>query len=688
MTRTISEATYVAVRYGPSAVSLAETLTAFLSSCRSALGVSLLDDSTPNHRRFLQHEHRLIIIALNGPGEHVESACMPSLDTHTNLEIMRVLFDPATGRLQIGPWFGPTSTACVRCVNDTPLLNSSHCADASSWLIAMHLIIHSLLQRLTARYVPASLSMIGSYNLHSGHYERLHAAHFSSCPVCNGSPNLADVDCDNTTQLNVPYTFELASRAELSLQPPLSPASLRALTTRAYAKRFPHSERVALPHLDSASCTQYTTQPESTSFSGDLDIVRLSACLQLAAGYCNPDIHTQVSRCTASAGNLGSSELFVLARKVNGLASGLYFYQSHDHSLALFEQQPGPNTNSPATLFDCYGPLSCDAADVIIITTAAYHRLADKYSHFGYRLMLLDAGVTSYQLSAVAASMGLLSRCCYLADDGCVARALNLLEGAEEPIAFVCLWNNSRGLQWWNLLSTAHARRSCQSAPPITTRIDDLVKSLGSHASTHANLRLLSGFSSTPPLHWTTQSSLPSMITAFQTRRSVRSFTSDTITDDDVRTILGFGLEETGYLSDGSPHLRTYLLLHRTTNRKPGFYHVGQDSFYPAFRADLPEPATLSQLFNQPSIASASATLWITADLTDGSAEAYRVALFQAGARAQRYWLGAATAGLQGVITAGFSGALAKERLLLDNAFVTPLLVFAVGRGFHDEDSA
>ncbi|HLJ88661.1 MAG TPA: SagB family peptide dehydrogenase [Candidatus Angelobacter sp.] len=127
----------------------------------------------------------------------------------------------------------------------------------------------------------------------------------------------------------------------------------------------------------------------------------LSILLQMTAGLrLGHNLPTQ-KRWSATAGNLGSVELFVVVRRVLGVEPGTYYYEARTHSLArLNPPRNEAATGEPSILALTEQPGY--ESDALFVFTAAHHRVRKKYGSFAYRLIHLDAGVAMSQLRLVA----------------------------------------------------------------------------------------------------------------------------------------------------------------------------------------------------------------------------------------------------------------------------------------------
>jgi SagB-type dehydrogenase family enzyme len=165
---------------------------------------------------------------------------------------------------------------------------------------------------------------------------------------------------------------------------------------------------------------------------------RLATILKMTAGFRSESEIGSVRRWTASAGNLGSVELYVAANRVDGLKRGLYYYQSRNHSLASIERRGGTTDIDSLMEFTlCH--LTGEAPDALVLLTGAFHRLARKYGSFAYRLMHFDAGVAIAQMLLLARGLRLWSIAVPVRMDDRIDRELGLDTFNEQPTALVSI---------------------------------------------------------------------------------------------------------------------------------------------------------------------------------------------------------------------------------------------------------
>jgi SagB-type dehydrogenase family enzyme len=136
-----------------------------------------------------------------------------------------------------------------------------------------------------------------------------------------------------------------------------------------------------------------------------------------------------VRRGAPSAGGLFPLDLYVFARRVEGLADGVYVYDDHAH--ALSERALGDPTALLAQALYAFPFVA--GANLLLALVARFARMQSKYGPRGYRYILLEAGHAAQNVCLRATELGLASLCI----GGFVDSALNAALGLRDTEAGV-----------------------------------------------------------------------------------------------------------------------------------------------------------------------------------------------------------------------------------------------------------
>lgn len=108
-------------------------------------------------------------------------------------------------------------------------------------------------------------------------------------------------------------------------------------------------------------------------------------------------------RAFPSHGGLQSPEVYMVARAVEGLDTGIFHYEPRSHSLELLQR--GDYGNRLRAL--AFGEEYIAQAAVTFLVTAVYDRLRWKYGERAYRFACMDVGFLGENLYLVAEDLGL-----------------------------------------------------------------------------------------------------------------------------------------------------------------------------------------------------------------------------------------------------------------------------------------
>jgi SagB-type dehydrogenase family enzyme len=165
--------------------------------------------------------------------------------------------------------------------------------------------------------------------------------------------------------------------------------------TRERAEPFGSAAAIQLPPADALDVpVPWHVRPPG----GRLDRAALATLLHHAAG--TDPARPGAGRLPPSGGALGSPELFVVARQIDGVPPGIYHYHSPGHLLERLR-------DVPRALVDAAIGGGNGQAPALILGAGALGRLEHKYGGFAYRIIHLDAGIALQYLRLTAAALGL-----------------------------------------------------------------------------------------------------------------------------------------------------------------------------------------------------------------------------------------------------------------------------------------
>lgn len=239
--------------------------------------------------------------------------------------------------------------------------------------------------------------------------------------VCSpGCPNCMPMDGLNAEAPEIAYCFEkmIAFPPKDFLDPKAHQMHYKSsnITLSYDSKEYPSSPVISLPGEGELVVPKgnflknlFASSPEETK-CGPLTLAALSRVLVCGAGLRAEQegmkVDDKLQRWAPTGGNLGSTQIYVLARTVDGLQSGAYFYQIKDHELARIGASDGMQ-DIEALMSQVMGESPDRYPDALIVLTGALHRVATKYHAFAYKVIHLDAGVAMTQMQAVASGLGL-----------------------------------------------------------------------------------------------------------------------------------------------------------------------------------------------------------------------------------------------------------------------------------------
>lgn len=182
-----------------------------------------------------------------------------------------------------------------------------------------------------------------------------------------------------------------------------------------YHKKYPRFPKTELPRkfLELGSLESNLKKRLSTrefDLAKNITLDELSTLLYFSAGAKPPFINSAgesvIRRHYPSGGARYPLEVYLGIQRVEGIAPGIYHYDTKDH---LLETLTADLEYLESLKEGLYYPWSRDAA-IIFLITSVWSRNMIKYKDRGYRIILMGAGHLAQNLSLIATAVGI--GCC------------------------------------------------------------------------------------------------------------------------------------------------------------------------------------------------------------------------------------------------------------------------------------
>lgn len=147
------------------------------------------------------------------------------------------------------------------------------------------------------------------------------------------------------------------------------------------------------------SCRVFTDAP--------VDLSTIGAILRDGYGILATDRDARLEfplRPVPSGGGLYPLELTLIARRIEGLAPGIYHYLAEHHGLEQVAEAEFPKVMLDYLFM---GQASLTAAPALLVLSGVWERTLTKYGDRGYRYMLFEAGHVMQNINLSAARRGL-----------------------------------------------------------------------------------------------------------------------------------------------------------------------------------------------------------------------------------------------------------------------------------------
>ena len=598
--------------------------------------------------------------------------------------------------LEVGPIFTADTNLCLACLSrgefsDGSIALSLGKVTNSAWsaIIASEATTLLLFPNAESRAFRRYRLHTFAYEVKTWQIEACCSLRHDNGDGCSLS-GLASAPGGGRQKLSLPLLYEeaIASRQDSS------ESDMVAISQSATTKRFLNSASTPLPimklGLPQRLLDLLLFMPKGRKVALKLEMI--AQLLSLSVGV-KSHAGDSVRRWAPSGGNLGSTQAYLVASQVEGLASGVYFYQPEEHTLKRLNQRNVRHLDAfRAAVYGREDPAA------IIVFSGAYRRIARKYGPFAYKLMHLDAGAASSQLLLTASALKTEVRSAEAWDAEALGKALDLRPQEEVPIQIFCLGlrkqliakqtKPSIGAMMGGLSSHSNLLHSAESSPE--TLVDELIVD---RPYVHSPLPPLIGpvkLLSMERYRSSLSAFARSRVTlgrAFNERSSQRSFAPREIELADINLILRSALDNVF----GSM-LSISVLVQRASSYSPGVYSVEPKTLSLVMTRKAFSREQVEQLFLTLDYGDTPAIFWISGSVPSDSEAGqqrgdYQTLLLRAGFLGHRLWMAALGLGLGGTLIAGVRSGTASRSAKFTVDGQISLMAFLCGYapGTNDE---
>ncbi|WP_166876542.1 SagB/ThcOx family dehydrogenase [Massilia mucilaginosa] len=200
------------------------------------------------------------------------------------------------------------------------------------------------------------------------------------------------------------------------------------------------------PELESDALSLMCRRRSYRGFSDQpLRLDHLSECLFAGlgiTGFVKPFAQSPEQlpfKLTPSGGGRNPYEAYVYARRVDGLAPGVYHYSASEHSLGLVNDQELLSVSDVLA-----GQRWFEHTAALVVLVAHFERTMWKYPHpTGYRVVLLEAGHIAQNILLAATARGLACTPTCAIDDRQAVRLTKCAQLTQSHVYTVALGNRS-----------------------------------------------------------------------------------------------------------------------------------------------------------------------------------------------------------------------------------------------------
>jgi SagB-type dehydrogenase family enzyme len=391
-------------------------------------------------------------------------------------------------------------------------------------------------------------------------------------------------------------------------------------------------------------------------------------------------------RAAPSAGALYAGEVYIVIERARGLAAGVYAYHAGHHDLVRLRE--GSFLSEVGRSLEQPHAVAGTAAAVLL--TNVFDRYTVRYANRGYRYAVIDSGHIGENLRLAAWELGFAERMPTRFEDHRLNELLRV-DGRGEAVCAVHLLGRP-GLQQVVAPAAAVPRlveRQTQSALPAglaaPLRYHEATKLVATGEAVAAEPSQEGSEGMPSALEQQTIPSVDTPVhTAIRRRRSATHFETAAIPRHALLEILALARGQTNLHRSRS--LDVYCVANRVTETQSGLYRYdpAARNLVSQRRADLAAPLIRACLGQEKSGQAAVALIGV-ARLAEasarGGARAYRDLLLDAGATAQRLYLGAEALGFAARNLAAFYDDDLDTLLGLDGEREVAVHLTALGPG-------
>lgn len=425
-------------------------------------------------------------------------------------------------------------------------------------------------------------------------------------------------------------------------------------------------------------------QPRSAASGAPFDLAALADVLWHTAGISATRSGIRL-RTSPSSGALFSTELYVVAHAVPGLARGLWHYEAASHALQQLHGVPPGDVALGAP-----GDAALRSAPAVVLATAVFARTGHKYRDRAYRYVLADLGHALENLRVATQAVGQSLHFVWRFDESHAAASLSIDEAHEGVLALMALQPSHRSVDRAGALPLAPWRSPAsnfdvQASPPDATNAVHLATSLRV-GEAQAALDAAAAVSAPATANALPKAALQlprvalavnptNVLGVLAQRRSVRRFADHTsLPLDALAAVLeAMARQEAPLLS---PAVRVSLVTHSVNGVPPGAYRYAPEphALLPVGTGAKPRATSRAAALDQDVIGDAAVVFVLSIDRAafaadaSGAARGYRHAFIEAGLVGERIYLEAGARGLGACAVGAFYDDEAAALVGLDPA--------------------